>query len=259
MLNLSYNQLEGSLPRKISHNFTVVDLKENKLYGSLPPLDFVSFMLDLSDNKFNGSIPATIGAKDFLPLSGNNLTGKIPSSICTDSNELGILDLSNNKLTGMIPASIGLCSGLIVLKLAQNVLQGEIPEELGNLQTLSTLNLNGNRLEDSSMVFLYMESGYVSKYEDEITVWIKGRALTYGRIYNADKFMDLSGCKENQTEWNNTANNDANVMDKWWAVGMGLSYGIGFATIIAVLCFHIEWRDVCFNWMDNFIYHLCEH
>ncbi|XP_059066551.1 receptor-like protein EIX2 [Cryptomeria japonica] len=354
MLNLSYNQLEGSLPRKISHKFTVVDLKENKLYGSLPPLDFVSFMLDLSDNKFNGSIPATIGSIYFLSLSGNNLTGKIPSSICTDSNEWGILDFSNNKLTGMIPASIGLCSGLGVLKLAQNVLQGEIPEELGNLQTLSTLNLNGNRLEgiiplsisnctglkvfdlgnnkfegsipvwiekltDLKILSLtsnnfkstiptqlmrlhnlqildlsnnnlsgsipqnlsklyamanqsqiievelrfsgsagglrYMQSVYESKYEDEITVWIKGRALTYGRIYNADKFMDLSGnnlsgCKENQTEWNNTANNDANVMDKWWAVGMGLSYGIGFATIIAVLCIHSE-REALLHIKNN--------
>ncbi|GLJ41871.1 hypothetical protein SUGI_0866950 [Cryptomeria japonica] len=147
LLNLSNNQLEGFLPQQISHNFWGVNLHGNKLYGSLPALDFVTYLLDQSDNEFNGSIPARIGTSTFLLLSRNNLTGEIPNFTFIDSNYLVNLDLSKSKLTGMIPTSIGSCSQLSVLKLAQNSLQREIPEELGNLQTLRALNLNGNRLE----------------------------------------------------------------------------------------------------------------
>ncbi|GLJ42298.1 hypothetical protein SUGI_0875600 [Cryptomeria japonica] len=100
-LNLSNNQLEGCLPQKISNGFHVVDLHSNRLYGSLPALDFASEILDLSDNGFNGSIPAKIDIPVSVSLSGNNLTGQIPSSICFlrySTGNYGALDLSKNKL-----------------------------------------------------------------------------------------------------------------------------------------------------------------
>ncbi|XP_059066536.1 receptor-like protein EIX2 [Cryptomeria japonica] len=476
MLNLSNNQLEGSLPRKISHSLNTVDLHGNRLYGSLPALDFAANGLDLSNNGFNGSIPTTIGIFDTLSLSGNNLTGEIPSSICNNSDYFRVLDLSKNKLTGMIPSNIGRCSEMEILKLAQNVLQGEIPKDLGNLQSLRTLNLNGNRLQgiippsianctdlqifdlgnnnfegsipvwiekltdlrilslasnkfdgrippqlfrlqylqildlpdnqlsgnipsdvsklcalvNNSQSFHLQYSSYYAKFSfvvegassreygmnfaDEVTVWIKGRRTPYSKIIGQDKFMDLShnnlsgnipselgllrglislnisknnlsgvipeslgaltylesldlsennlsgkipiqllnltflavlnlsnnmlsglipqgkqfstfeissflgnpnlhgpplenrtqslgfGRQHNYKELNNTTTESvyADVMDLWWAVGVGLSYGVGFATVIAVLCFHMKWRYICFSFMDNFIYDLCE-
>ncbi|GLJ59560.1 hypothetical protein SUGI_1514120 [Cryptomeria japonica] len=178
-LNLSNNQLEGSLPRKISHSFLTVDLHGNRLYGSLPPLDFGSHALDLSNNGFNGSIPTTIGIFDTLSLSGNNLTGEIPSSICNNSDYHRVLDLSKNKLTGMIPSNIGQCYVIEILKLAQNVLQGEIPKELGNLQSLRTLNLNGNRLQGiippsiANCTDLQIFDLGNNNFEGSIPVWIE--------------------------------------------------------------------------------------
>ncbi|XP_059071883.1 receptor-like protein EIX2 [Cryptomeria japonica] len=470
-LNLSNNQLEGSLPRKISHSFLTVDLHGNRLYGSLPALDFAAYGLDLSNNGFNGSIPTTIRIFDTLSLSGNNLTGEIPSSICNNSDYYRVLDLSKNKLTGMIPSNIGQCYGMEILKLAQNVLKGKIPKELGNLQSLRTLNLNGNRLQgiippsianctdlqifdlgnnnfegsipvwiekltdlrilslasnkfdgrippqlfrlqylqildlpdnqlsgnipsdvsklcalvNNSQSFQLQYSSYYLEvstrdreygmnFADEVTVWIKGRRTPYSKIIGQDKFMDLShnnlsgnipselgllrglislnisknnlsgvipeslgaltylesldlsennllgnipiqflnltflavlnlsdnklsglipqgkqfstfeissflgnpnlhgpplenrtqslgfGRQHNYKELNNTTTKSvyADVMDRWWAVGVGLSYGVGFATVIAVLCFHMKWRYICFSFMDNFIYDLCE-
>ncbi|GLJ41770.1 hypothetical protein SUGI_0864510 [Cryptomeria japonica] len=383
MLNLSNNNLEGSLPFKISLTFHTIDLHGNRLYGSLPALDFVSYGLDLSNNGFNGSIPTTIGIIYTLSLSGNNLTGEIPSSICNNSDYYyyRVLDLSKNKLTGMIPSNIGRCSEMKILKLAQNVLQGEIPKELGNLQSLRTLNLNGNRLQgiippsianctdlqifdlgnnnfegsipvwiekltdlrilslasnkfdgrippqlfrlqylqildlpdnqlsgnipsdvsklsalvnNSQSFYLQyssyeysgssLDTDYGINFADEVTVWIKGRITPYSKIIGQDKFMDLSHNNlsgnpnlhgpplENKTqslgfgrqydykELNNTTTEsaDTNVMDRWWAVGVGLSYGLGFATVITVLCFHMKWRYICFFYMDNFIYDLFE-
>ncbi|GLJ41807.1 hypothetical protein SUGI_0865430 [Cryptomeria japonica] len=183
LLNLSNNQLEGSLPRKISHSFGTVDLHGNRLYGSLPALDFGAYGLDLSNNGFNGSIPTTIGIFETLSLSGNNLTGEIPSSIC---NNYGVLDLSKNKLTGMIPSNIGRCSKLEILKLAQNVLQGKIPKELGNMQSLRTLNLNGNRLQGiippsiANCTDLQIFDLGNNNFEGSIPVWIE--KLTVLRI-----------------------------------------------------------------------------
>lgn len=98
MLILSDKNMEGSLPWQISHQFSVVDLQGNRLYGTLPTLDFVSFLLDMSDNMFNGSIPnirppSNIWASIFLSFLGNNLSEEIPSSTCTNSDRVGILDL----------------------------------------------------------------------------------------------------------------------------------------------------------------------
>ncbi|GLJ41811.1 hypothetical protein SUGI_0865660 [Cryptomeria japonica] len=330
LLNLSNNQLEGSLPRKISHSFLTVDLHGNRLYGSLPALDFAANGLDLSNNGFNGSIPTTIGKCDTLLLSGNNLTGEIPSSICNNSGYHRVLDLSKNKLTGMIPSNIGRCSEMEILKLAQNVLQGKIPKELGNLQSLRTLNLNGNRLQGiippsiANCTDLQIFDLGNNNFEGSIPVWIEkltdlrilslasnkfdGRippqlfGLQYLQILDlpdnqlsgnipsdvsklcalvnnsqsfhlqySSYYLEVTnwdtetqslgfGRQHNYKELNNTTTEsvDAVVMDRWWAMGVGLSYGVGFATVIAVLCFHMKWRYICFSFMDNFIYDLCE-
>ncbi|GLJ39253.1 hypothetical protein SUGI_0800830 [Cryptomeria japonica] len=95
-LNLSCNQLKGSLPSSLtSRAYLYLDLHNNNLHGALllPPPGVK--VLDLSMNQFNGSIPTDIGAyiqeTNFLSLSSNNLSGAIPVSICT--SDLQVLDL----------------------------------------------------------------------------------------------------------------------------------------------------------------------
>ncbi|KAL5975126.1 Brassinosteroid LRR receptor kinase [Asimina triloba] len=85
-LDLSYNQLEGSIPKEIGNMFylSVLNLGHNLLYGAIP--------LELGDLK-------SIGVLD---LSHNSLSGPIPSSFSSLSM-LSEIDLSNNKLNGSIP------------------------------------------------------------------------------------------------------------------------------------------------------------
>lgn len=88
LLDLSYNQLEGSIPKELGSMYylSVLNLGHNDLSGPIPPelqgLKMVD-IVDLSYNKLNGSIPQSLTSLAFL----------------------GAIDLSNNELSGMIPQS----------------------------------------------------------------------------------------------------------------------------------------------------------
>lgn len=85
-LDLSYNRLEGSLPKEL---------------GSMYYLQ----ILNLGHNDLSGPIPQELGGMRYvaiLDLSYNRLNGSIPQSL-TSLNLLGEIDLSNNHLSGAIP------------------------------------------------------------------------------------------------------------------------------------------------------------
>ncbi|CAA6670874.1 unnamed protein product [Spirodela intermedia] len=88
LLDLSYNNLSGSIPAEI---------------GTLQELAH----LDLSSNTLNGSLPPSIGA--LLKLTG-------------------VLNLSCNSISGRIPAAYGNLPVAVSLDLKQNNLSGEIPQ-----------------------------------------------------------------------------------------------------------------------------------
>ncbi|KAJ4950992.1 hypothetical protein NE237_027824 [Protea cynaroides] len=87
-LDLSYNMLEGSIPKElgIMYYLMILNLGHNNLSGPIPPemgsLKNVA-VLDLSHNKFEGSIPPSFSSLSLLSeidLSYNNLSGVIPES-----------------------------------------------------------------------------------------------------------------------------------------------------------------------------------
>lgn len=86
-LDLSYNLLEGSIPKEI---------------GSM----YYLYVLNLGHNCLSGSIPDDLGnlrSVSILDLSHNFLEGSIPSSFsCLSVSEI---DLSNNRLSGTVPQS----------------------------------------------------------------------------------------------------------------------------------------------------------
>ncbi|KAK6922904.1 Leucine-rich repeat-containing N-terminal, plant-type [Dillenia turbinata] len=85
-LDLSYNMLEGSIPKELGtmYYLQVLNLAHNNLSGSIPP--------ELGGLKQVG----------IIDLSHNRLEGTIPQSLTTLSL-LTQIDLSNNNLSGMIP------------------------------------------------------------------------------------------------------------------------------------------------------------
>ncbi|KAL3818831.1 hypothetical protein ACJIZ3_004736 [Penstemon smallii] len=86
-LDLSYNKLDGSIPKEL---------------GSM----FYLFLLILGHNDFSGPIPQELGGLKHLAIldvSYNRLNGTIPQTMT--GLAIGELDVSNNNLSGNIPES----------------------------------------------------------------------------------------------------------------------------------------------------------
>ncbi|GAU15414.1 hypothetical protein TSUD_44510 [Trifolium subterraneum] len=130
-LDLSHNQISGSLPKDISH--------------ILPSLGD----LFLGSNLLNGSIPISLCQNKIyrLDLSNNNLSGEIPN--CWENNQ-GLYEINlssnNNSLSSLFPSTFGILSSLFWLHLNNNSLQGELPTSLINLKQLLILDLGENQL-----------------------------------------------------------------------------------------------------------------
>ncbi|KAM0895201.1 hypothetical protein ACQ4PT_023974 [Festuca glaucescens] len=112
-LDLSHNQLAGSIPSSMAHlrDLHALLLHDNKIRGSIPPaLSNLTKLttLGLSNNKLVGSVPPEIGnlarLKE-LNLSVNQLVDYIPTSI-GNLTQLTTLQLHTNKFIGSIPQEI---------------------------------------------------------------------------------------------------------------------------------------------------------
>ena len=151
-LDLSENQLSGTIPAEIGNLTSLTDLLlgRNQLSGMIPAEigSLTSLQdLELHLNQLSGTIPAEIWnltSLTTLSLSFNQLSGTIPVEI-GNLTSLEHLLLGHNQLSGTIPAEIGNLTSLISLDLEDNQLSGTIPAEIGNLP-LSVLGLKDNQL-----------------------------------------------------------------------------------------------------------------
>jgi len=128
-LDLSNNQLSGSLPAKIAE---ITSLNE----------------LILPYNQLTGNIPVEISELNeltILDLGWNQLAGKIPEDLSNLTNLQGLF-LGWNDFTGNIPAELSNLNNLLYLWLNENDLTGNIPKELSSLTQLEDLILFSNNL-----------------------------------------------------------------------------------------------------------------
>ncbi|GLJ41956.1 hypothetical protein SUGI_0868610 [Cryptomeria japonica] len=223
-LDLSDNRIRRGVPTWLKDltKLRMLNLSNNQLGGFLPPLNYSNFeLVALHNNSFHGPISALSFYGFTLDLSHNKFNGSIPATIFP----YNYLSLSANNLSG----DLGRCSSLVILNLAQNDFQGEIPEEVGNLTQLQTLNLNGNNLQ-----------GVISPSTANCA------------------YIEVLDIGNNRKHVIREDSPRAYKMDRWWAVTVGLCYGMGFASVIAVLCFLIEWRYRCFALLDAVVAYLCE-
>ena len=104
--------------------------------------------LDLRENRLSGSIPPELGDLanlQWLDLRENRLSGLIPPELGR-LTKLTWLNLRGNQLSGSIPSELGALANLEALGLFFNQLGGSIPSELGALANLQRLYLRGNEL-----------------------------------------------------------------------------------------------------------------
>ncbi|CAL9179398.1 unnamed protein product [Musa hybrid cultivar] len=135
--------LGGELGDQLA-NFTsliTMDLSNNQIGGSIPeglPITIRKFFL--SDNQLKGSIPGSLSELTLLSdmsLNNNLLSGELPDAFQTLTGLIN-LDLSYNNLTGKLPPSMESLSSLTTLHIQNNQLSGT----LDVLQDLPLQDLN---------------------------------------------------------------------------------------------------------------------
>uniref|UniRef100_A0A0E0IUH5 Receptor kinase-like protein Xa21 n=1 Tax=Oryza nivara TaxID=4536 RepID=A0A0E0IUH5_ORYNI len=149
LLVLSSNNFAGQVPVELFNSTAVsVDLSYNNLEGSIP--QEISNLKGLIEfyaqwNKLSGEIPSTIGECQLLQnlhLQNNILNGTIPSSL-GQLQGLENLDLSNNNLSGEIPKLLGNLSMLYYLNLSFNNFVGQVPT-FGVFANATAISIQGN-------------------------------------------------------------------------------------------------------------------
>ncbi|KAL2967130.1 hypothetical protein AAZX31_16G158300 [Glycine max] len=192
-LDLSYNQITGSLPDlSVFSSLKTLVLKQNQLSGNIPEgirLPFHLESLSIGSNSLEGGIPKSFGnscALRSLDMSGNNLNKELSVIIHQLSGcarfslqELNIrgnqingtlsdlsifsalktLDLSRNQLNGKIPESTKLPSLLESLSIGSNSLEGGIPKSFGDACALRSLDMSYNNLSEEFPMIIHHLSG----------------------------------------------------------------------------------------------------
>ncbi|GAB2240859.1 hypothetical protein Droror1_Dr00021377 [Drosera rotundifolia] len=142
------------------HNQTrlsVLNLRSNKIKGSLPIPSPSLISFELQGNGFRGEIPEAFcnaTSLKVLDLQVNRLSGEIPPCLFNLSNRLELLDLEHNDLHGTIPEAFTSSCQLIWLALGSNRIEGALPRSLANCSFLETLALESNSIVDTFPIWL---------------------------------------------------------------------------------------------------------
>ncbi|GLJ42055.1 hypothetical protein SUGI_0870820 [Cryptomeria japonica] len=283
-LTLSRNNLSGAIPESICTPYLqVLDLSKNTLSSVIPPhltrICSSLSVLDLAENHLEGKLPAEWGNitnMHTLKLNGNHLRGVIRSSI-SEGRSLQVLDLGNNDLEGTLPQWIGKLSQLHVLVLRSNHFHGRIPRQVIGLPNLQILDLSGNHLSGAipsnltNLLAIVNASQNNSNhledvsYTNKITISWKGWDVEFVKVLFILKcnlklsgipFTNISVCNNSSGYRNCTSierigeakNSDGEMIG--WAVGLGLSYGMGFSIVIGVLTLNKRVRKRAFDFYD---------
>nr|GEX43217.1 probable LRR receptor-like serine/threonine-protein kinase At4g20940 [Tanacetum cinerariifolium] len=153
-LDLSGNNLTGSLSMIMSTTLQVLNLSSNGLTGELPLVTGGCVVLDLSNNKFAGNLTKLVkwGNLEHLDLSQNQFSGSFPE-VTGQFLRLNHLNLSHNSLDSSVPKVITRFPRLSVLDLGFNQFDGPFPNGLLSMPTLQELHLQSNKLSGSIDLF----------------------------------------------------------------------------------------------------------
>jgi hypothetical protein len=125
---------------------TGIDLTNNNLNGSLPPLSSLDKLqvFDVGSNHLGGAIPdiAALTALTHFYVYSNHMTGNLP--VLAGLSQLQVFDVDENQLSGPIPPLDSL-SSLITFNASNNQLSGNIPD-LSALATLKYFSVFKNLL-----------------------------------------------------------------------------------------------------------------
>ncbi|KAF2907111.1 hypothetical protein DAI22_12g072000 [Oryza sativa Japonica Group] len=201
LIDLSYNNLSGSIPSCLMEDVTalqILNLKENKLVGTIP------------DNIKEGC------ALEAIDLSGNLFEGKIPRSLVACRN-LEILDIGNNEISDSFPCWMSKLPKLQVLVLKSNKFTGQIMDPSytvdGNsceftelrIADMASNNFNGtlpeawftmlksmNAISENDTLVMENQYYHGQTYQFTAAVTYKGNYITISKILRTLVLIDFS-------------------------------------------------------------------
>ena len=196
LMNLSNNDLQGTIPRCLFENMIFLDiplqqyyLSRNRLNGTIDDINIQNFtkqvkcrnlecetVLDLSFNNIIGNIPLwmTQCFWETLFLNNNQLNGTIPNNWTVATG----FDLSNNDLHGTIAPKFffdGIRTTSFTLDLSNNKLNGIIP--LNVIKHTRYLILNNNKFE-------YIDLCYNASIVSLIAITLHNNNIKHDNIGN---------------------------------------------------------------------------
>jgi hypothetical protein len=154
----------------------------NNISGTLPSFHLRNLkILDLSQNRLFGSMPSSLNIPSirYISLSRNILYGILPEYY-SKMYQLRTLDLSYNRLTGSIPQLFWNLANLISINLRNNYFSGDIGEFISPITTIGQYNytyeiliLDNNRLSGSLNWWIFQYAKNIRKFS------IKNNFITF--------------------------------------------------------------------------------
>ncbi|KAJ1700695.1 hypothetical protein LUZ63_000474 [Rhynchospora breviuscula] len=151
-LDLSNNNIGGTIPENLPITIQRIFLSANQLTGSIPTsLSQLAFLTDMSlnNNLLSGELPDSFQSLTGLinlDLSSNNLSGPLPPSMASLSS-LTTLHIQQNRFSGVLDVLEDL--PLKDLNIENNSFSGPIPEKL---LSIPTFKKDGNPFNTSIII-----------------------------------------------------------------------------------------------------------
>ncbi|XP_056177541.1 receptor-like protein 49 [Syzygium oleosum] len=202
MIDLSYNNLTGSLPQCLSNlsgTLEVMSLQSNNFIGKIPNLNGNScalIMIDLSFNKLHGPLPRSLRNCDdleFLNFGNNQISDVFPSWLGSLLN-LKVLILRDNRFHELIgePADRVEFPTLQIIDLSQNTFSGSLPS--GYFKHWAAMKVS--ETNSSSYIGDAIKRAWIfssdATFDYSMRVIAKGIQMNYSKIQGYLTLIDLS-------------------------------------------------------------------
>nr|XP_043618493.1 receptor-like protein EIX2 isoform X2 [Erigeron canadensis] len=284
LLDLSNNRLSGNIPECVGNLTAMVrvvgsgDVMVSHFYSSSARTLLVTEQA-LNPNKaiclqeFNcREAPIEALAKAlFTDIALVAWKGKVREFGRTGLKLLKSIDLSSNNLSRILPTSITSLVDLVSLNLSCNNLHGEVPKDIGRLKSLDSLDLSGNEFSGSipSSLSWIDGLGYLDLSNNNFSGKIpppklqlfdsssySGNPLLCGLPLTRKCGPDTGLIDKNEDDEEDDKLDENEVL-KWYYIGMGVGFAVGFWGISGAIFLNRGCRHFLFaalSHVNNWIY-----
>jgi len=201
-LDLSWNQLNGSLPERFSQRSELVllYLNDNQLTGSLTDVAMLSSLreLGISNNRLDGNVSESIGSLfqlEKLHVGGNSLQGVMSEAHFSNLSKLTVLDLTDNSLALKFESNWAPTFQLDHIFLSSCDLGPHFPQWLRNQNNFVNLDMSNTGISDTIPNWFWNLTNSKLEYLDlshnKMSGFLPDFSSKYSNLQNIDLSFNL--------------------------------------------------------------------